>query len=753
MHIRAFCRLFSMSSLVILIFAAPEVLATSNGPERTAPLMADYGSLPLVFIENRGQAPAGVKYYQQGPWQSLAFTRQEIRLTLAGQKRPGKKSGVPQAVGHQALTARQAQVVRLEPVGMSRAVRLEAGQPREGRVNYLLGHDPARWRTNIPTYGTITYRNAYPGIDLMFYGNGQQLEYDIIVRPGADPNRVKFRYAGVQRLEVTPAGDLAIHLPSGSTLLQKKPQIYQEIAGQRVPREGKFRLHANVVDHLYSFQVGSYDHSRPLVIDPVLVYSTFLGGEQVDVVSRIKVDEAGCVYLAGNTSSDPFPTTSGAYQTAYGGGNLDVFIAKLNAAGNGLIYCTYLGGEEEDQAYGLAVDRDGNAYVTGFTYSTEFPLVDNIPTITSNGYQGFVAQLNATGDSLVYSTYLGGSLGAKVNGVALDGAGNAYVTGETQSDDFPLKNPIQSKYLSFGASGFVTKLSPKTFHEATGLTHPDLVYSTFLTGSESQGDLYIAVDQTGFAAVVGWTNSTDFPLLASLQEALAGGGDAFVARFDPDGGLTMSTLLGGSRYEYTRGVALDQTGAIYVIGQTSSNDFPLKNHFRSFAGYADTFVAKIRPPAPGSGLPASLEYSTCLGAYGYSDPEDVAVDKAGCVYMAGTTDSYSFPLCNPLPVERAGIFSAFVAKLNAAGNDLLFSTYLGGSGGDFGMAVAVDLMGNIYAAGETNSADFPVTNQKPLHGSVDAFITKIGGFQPPRSPFRVPVGAFLLLLDQPRYVQ
>jgi hypothetical protein len=705
MRVTAFDRLvsgrFSLLCLVILIFAAPPVLATPNAPERTAPRLADYGALPLSFMENRGQAPAGVKYYQQGPRQSLAFSRREITLTRAGQQ-PG------------ALTDRQAQVVRLEPVGLSRDVRLEAGQPREGRVNYLLGRDPAKWRTNIPTYGTVTYRNAYPGIDLTFYGNGRQLEYDIIVRPGADPNRVKFRYAGVERLEVTPAGDLAIILPGGGTLVQKKPQIYQEIAGQRVLREGKFRLHANGADHLYSFQVAAYDRRRALIIDPVLVYATFLGGEQRDVINRIKVDEAGCVYLAGITDSDPFPPTAGAYQTAYGGGEFDVFIAKLNAAGDGLIYCTYLGGEAEDRAYGLAVDRDGNAYVTGFTYSTDFPLVDNLPTITSNGYQGFVAQLNAAGDGLVYSTYLGGNWGAKVNGVALDGAGNAYVTGETQSTNFPLENPIQSKCLSFGSSGFVTKLSPKTFHEATGLTHPDLVYSTYLTGSNSQGDLYIAVEPSGFAVVVGWTDSKDFPLQASLQESLAGGGDIFVARFDPAGGLTMSTLLGGKKYEYTRGVAVDQTGAVYVTGQTGSTDFPLKNFFSSFAGYEDVFVAKIRPPAPGSGLPATLEYSTCMGAYGFNEPQDVAVDRAGCAYLTGNTTSKHFPLRQPLAIEPAGDYMAFVTKINPMGNGLLFSTYLGGGGTNHGMAVAVDQSGDVYVAGQTDSADFPVTNQQPL---------------------------------------
>ncbi len=364
-----------------------------------------FGRLPLYFIANRGQVDRKVQFYTQGPGQRLAFTSREAVLSLSQGK--GKVAKI-----------------HLTPVGMQPGITIQALNPQEARFNFLLGKDQSRWHTDVPTYGAVLYREAYPGIDLKFYGNGRELEYDLIVRPGADLSRVKFRYGGVAGLKVDNEGNLAIRLGDGGRLLQKKPVVYQEIDGQRVAREGRFRL-LKPGGREYGFVVAAYDKQRPLVIDPVLVYSTYLGGSSYDNISGVAVDQQGNVYVTGTTESADFP---GYPEGGYG---FYPFVAKLNAAGTALVYSTVFGTSSAEGTHGIAVDGAGNAYVAGSAVSSGLPLIPDPPICTYQGGQdGFIIKFNQAGNAMLYSTYLGGTDEDVPSSIAVDGAGQAYVTGQ-----------------------------------------------------------------------------------------------------------------------------------------------------------------------------------------------------------------------------------------------------------------------------------------------------------------------------------
>jgi len=475
------------------------------------------------------------------------------------------------------------------------------------------------------------------------------------------------------------------------------------------------------------FEVGAYDASLPLVIDPTLVYSTYLGGSGFDYGSGIAVDSAGNAYVTGQTYSTDFPTAN-PFQAARVGGP-DAFVAKLNAAGSALVYSTYLGGNGDDYGRGIAVDAAGNAYVTGETGSTNFPTANPLQASNAGGnYDAFVAKLNAAGSALVYSTYLGGSDYDYGYGIAVDAAGNAYVTGETFSTNFPTANPLQASNAG-GPNAFVAKLN------AAGSA---LVYCTYLGGSGGDSGQGIAVDAAGNAYVTGETGS-NFPTANPFQASNAGGPDAFVARLNATGSaLVYSTYLGGNGNDHGSAIAVDAAGNAYVTGETFSTNFPTANPLRaSNAGGGDVFVAKLN--AAGS----ALVYCTYLGGSSWDYGTGIAVDAAGNAYVTGLTGSTNFPTANPLQAANAGgNYDAFVAKLNAAGSALVYSTYLGGSDTDFGYGIAVDAAGNAYVTGETYSRNFPTANAFQNSNSYsDAFIAKLSSNLVPTLTSLSPSGA------------
>jgi hypothetical protein len=744
--------------------AAPVAIgspATSPAPR----VATDYGRLPLYFIENRGQADRRVQYYVKGGGGTTFFTKDEVVLALPGKNPssfplakgvrsdalkglpsaadPTAKAGppAPQDVHQQPKTAKQQpSVVRLKPVGLKKGVKLAGLHQTGHRVNYFRGKDPKKWRTDIPTYEAVVYENAYAGIDLKFYGQGRHLEYDIVVKPGADPNQVKFAYQGVQKLEVTPAGDLALVLPDGGRLLQKKPVAYQEIAGQRLPVEGKYRLSRRGAQVTCGFALAAYNKTRPLVIDPELVFSTYLGGSESDAALALAVDQESNVYIGGNTISDNFPLSPPPEQpiSGYVGltGKTDAFVTKINPSGTALIYSTYLGGDRDDVIGGIAVDGAGVAYVAGGTFSANFPTVNALQkNLQPWGQDGFVAKINAQGNALLYSTYLGTGYDDEARAIAVDTSGNAYVTGRTGSGGFPSTTPPPPPPLlpwRGSTDAFVTKISPDG---------SAILFTAYLGGGNTDIGEGIAFSN-GYVYIVGQTSSANFPLKNQFS-IYKGLGDGFVIKMPADGqafeNWVYSSYLGGSGFDAATAVAADAAGAAYITGKTNSTDFPNNGAaYPALKGFTDAFVTKI---APGG----SIAWSTYLGgteASGFEAGYGIAVENVrGSVYVTGINESADFPVRDPLYTWKK-LGDAFVTRFDFSGK-LLFSTYFGGSQQDEGRAIGIDKQGNVYVTGYTHSTfDIPLKNPLYTHkGIADVFVSKISV-----SPAEAKIGMIIDLL-------
>jgi hypothetical protein len=651
---------------------------------------------PLYFIENRGQVDPAVRYYARGEGWSLFCTAAGLTFALAP------------------WTGRPGAAVQLTPVEGHPGMTLTPAAPQPGRVHYLTGRDPGQWRTRLPTYGAVLYRNVFPGVDLKFYGSGRHLEYDLIVHPGADPARIRFRFAGVRSLEISREGDLSLLLPGGERLVQKKPLIYQETAAGRVLRAGKFRLNQDG----YGFELAAYDRGSPLIIDPVLQFSTYLGGSGDDRANALAVDGEGCVYVAGRTDSLDFPQ-----KNPLRGPHLpDAFVTKLAPDGGSLVFSTFLGGSGDDAATGIGVDGSGNVYVAGYTDSLDFPAKNAFQNANKGDVTAFVAKLAPDGASLDFSTYLGGSVEDRANALAVAtvaGETFAYVAGVTSSLDFPVKNAFQNLSQG-GADAFVTK-----FKAGGGVA-----YSTFLGGRLDDEATGIAVDAAGSAYITGFTGSLNFPVKNAFQTKNHGTVNAFVTKLKAGGGLAYSTYLGGSASDFARAIALDNPTAghpkVFVTGEATSSNFPLKNPLLSVRkGNPNVFITKLT----GSG--SGLVYSTYLGGTGSDQALGIGVDTSvsakGQAVVTGVTTSYDFPMKNALQANFLAPSDAFVSKLGAGGGSLVFSTFLGGNKADAAQAVAVDQAGDIFLTGVTSSINFPIQNpfQAGKHGGTDAFVTKI----------------------------
>src|SRR5438046_915685 len=553
----------SRQILTLLTLVAGFALPSAAAAE--ARVSQSYGKLPLDFEANQGQTHQDVRSLARGAGYSLYLTAGEAVLVLTKPNPDAKRDlrSTPERRGTQPRGTPV--VVRMSLVGAAPKPPVSGLDELPGKANYLIGKDPAKWRTNVPTYAKVHYRAVYPGIDLVYYGNQRQLEYDFVVAPGADPNRIVLGFQGAERLEINAEGELVLHA-AGEVIRQRVPVIYQEINGVRTKIEGRYVLKDA---HRVGFQVAAYDQNRPLVIDPTLVYATYLGSSGWDYGSGIAVDAAGSAYVTGSTSSADFPTAN-ALQAAKAGFQ-NAFVTKLNPTGSALVYSTYLGGSGGDGGTGIAVDTAGNAYVTGSTRSIDFPTVNPLQAAYGGDGDAFVSKLDAAGSALLYSTYLGGSGSDAGCGIAVDTCGNAYVTGETRSTDLPTTpGAIQTTYggscMTCVGDAFVTKL------DATGSA---LVYSTYLGGSSGDEGLGIAVDAAGSAYVTGGTGSADFPTTAGAFQTTYGGGDAFVTKLNATGtALVYSTYLGGSRGDGGFGIAVDAAGSAYVTGSTNSTDFP-----------------------------------------------------------------------------------------------------------------------------------------------------------------------------------
>lgn len=740
-----------LPSLALLICAIPAALGfagqlhAADQPSSQA-RVARYGALPLAFESNRGQADPAVRFVAHGEGYSLFLTDSEAILDLR------KSVACPHAkIGSQFKTqscAASHDFLRMELTGArnTKAARIDADAALPGKVNYFIGNDPAKWHTGLSTWAKVRYAGIYPGIDLIYHGNQRQLEYDFVLAPGADAARIRLRFAGAQKLSLDLDGNLIAKSTGGEVTLGK-PVVYQDVPGSRRAVNGEFAL---LSPDTVGFQLGKYDHGKPLVIDPVLIYGTYLGGSSNDGGNAIAVDGEGSAYLTGSTSSADFPTVH-AFQDKDPNSNAQVvFVTKLSPYGNNLIYSTYVGGTTSngDSGSGIAVDSTGAAYIVGSTFANDFPTRNPIQSsnkaysATNGGSNAFVAKLAPSGSELAFSTYLGGTASDSGSAIALDKDLNVYVTGSANSSDFPLLNPVQAQNNSAGngTNAFLTKIDP---------SGSALVYSTYLGGS---GNFYVlqdfgdaayptiagdfgsgvAVDSEGEAVVSGTTYSIDFPVSHAFQpqnnaqfgvgpdEAPGNDANLFVSKYKADGsGYIFSTYLGGSGFTWQCGtqnggvgdtggpVALGGSGNIYVTGAARSADFPTTSTLTisKFSGITEgntgggqvsdtnSFVTALK--SDGSGL----LFSTFLGG--------PAPDECSAEDWSNGTCGYATP-CEPQ-----------FGNVGVEGD------------GDSGNGIAVGANGIVYITGSTGSSSFPLkspfqsVNRAANAISRNAFLTAI----------------------------
>jgi hypothetical protein len=767
-----------------------------------------YGKLPLSFEVNKGQTDSRVKFLSRGSGYSLFLTGNEAVLALRKGSRQSKVESRTSVVApgirpdniwrtaHQGsadlfsksaafpgffrppatewrdesmpFTATNNEprttdaLLRLKLVGANPNPKIVGMDELPGKSNYFIGNDPKKWRTNVPNYAKVKYANVYPGVDLVYYGNQGQLEYDFVVRPGADPNSIQLainsgeqvgsRQKAVGRtaqpqdpepegqsaivnpkspiaapLHVNATGDLAVGTDGGEVIFHK-PAVYQPATynerrttngGGRNLVEGQYVLRG---DNRIAFQLADYDRRRPVIIDPVLAYSTYLGeASGFEQTVGIAVDASGNAYVTGGTGSTDFPTSPGAFQKTCGGGApsyscADAFVSKLNAGGTALLYSTYLGGSGDNAEFGvfnnrIAVDASGNAYVTGATDSPNFPTTAGaFQTRLAGSYDAFISKLNGTGSALLYSTYLGGNGEELGYGIAIDASGNAYVSGFTDSTNLPTTPGAFQTTLGGGWDAFVGKLN------ARGSA---LLYCTYLGGGGDEQGVGIAVDSSGDAYVTGNTQSSNFPTTpGALQSAWAPDAQGFVSKLNPTGSsLVYSTYLVG--YANGNGIAVDSVGNAYIAGDAGTGFPTTPGAFQvSYGGGPqDAFVSKLNPAG------SILVYSTYLGGSDWDFGFGIAIDASGNAYVTGLTYSSNFPTTpNALQAAFGGgpNGNAFVSKLNATGSAPLYSTYLGGSAGGQGLSIAVDASGSAYVTGFSSST-FPITPgafQTALEGGV-----------------------------------
>lgn len=696
-------RAFLAALLPAAVLAA--VLVSSRPEAGSAgPLLARPGLLPLSFVAGAGPE-AG--FVARAPGFSAAVgPGGGLVLIALGRGR------LPRTAG------------RLTFAGGSSAARPAGEELLPGQTHSFLGADPRGWRTHLATWARVRCRDVYPGIDAVYYGRDGRLEYDLVVEPGADPGRIGLRWAGAGPARVDAAGDLLLPLGNG-TLRQHRPVAYQLTStGLREPVAASYRM-AGPRPGLVRLALGRHDRHRPLVIDPVIAYSTYLGGRGFDQIHHAAVDRSGSLYVVGTTQSTNFPTRS-PFQRAFAGGESfgDVFVTKLSSRGV-LVYSTYLGGTGDDRDGGVAVDASGSAFVVGSTNSDDFPVTPGAfdRTRENDSGEGFVAKLDPSGSRLVYATYLGGPDHDALNAVALAADGSACVAGSSQGPDFPLVRPTQAAFGG-GLDAIVARLDP---------TGSMLTFSTYLGGERADGADALGLDAAGHLYVAGFTISEQFPATPGAFDTTYGGHDAedgFAARLDPETPrVVYCTYVGGANTDSLEGLAVGADGGVLLTGSTISSDFPITKFglFTSPSGGYDFFLTGLAPDG------GSLRYSTFFGGSESEDGGRAALDAAGNLYITGTTLSRNYPVTrDAVQKKRAGrAFDAVVSKLSPNGGQLFYSTYLGGTDDENADDIVVDATGAIYVVGVTQSRNFPgrKTAQKKKSGSDDGFVAKITGLR------------------------
>ena len=776
-----------MSPVLLDQQATAAVSPGPQSPTTSQRVTATMMGMPLQFEANHGQVDALVKFLSRGSGYTLFLTPTESVMVLQQRAAAPPANDVHDPLAMTEPAPIKQSVVRMKLEGANPSPAIDGMEQLPGIVNYFIGNDPAKWRTKIPTYAKVHYTEAYPGIDLAYYGNQGKLEYDFLVAPGADPSQIKLAFEGASEVKVAASGDLLLTTALGEVRLQK-PVVYQVgadghktlVAGNYVlqptlsvsspshgEEKGEGTLYASRrTNHDVGIQLAAYDHNKPVVIDPVLDYATYLGSTYHDFNPDIAVDAAGNAYIAGGTGALNFPVTAGAFDTTFNANpscpgitvtntvcldstlsvnlNSDVFVAKINPTGSTLLYATYLGGtgvEASGILNKITVDSAGQAYVAGQTRSADFPVTPGAFQTTfhmsspnclppSNcASDGFVTKLDATGSALVYSTYVGGNGGDGITGIEVDTAGNAYITGDFRSGDFPITpGAFSSGNSGTFAGGLLAKLNP-TGSGLVWSTRLVLGVNNFSVGRE------LALDSFGNVIVVGVGQGTVAPVVNAAQSVLGGDWDAFVWKFNPTGtALIFSTYLGGAGRDQAFDVAVDAVNDVYVTGQTNSTNFPTTpGAFRtSNSGSYDIFVTKLSSTG-------AMLYSTYLG--GSADDCvisfcDIGVDSSGQAYVSADTLSLDFPTVNAIDPTNNGSRDAVLSVIQANGSGLSFSTFLGGPAQESRVSLAVLNSGVAYLAGNINASagngGFPTTSgvfQQSNPGGEDVWVARIS-FKP-----------------------
>ncbi len=655
------------------------VLAGVSAAGQPAPTRSTLASTP-GFERNDGQLDAVVRY---------AATAARYRLFLTDDE---------------AVFSMEADTsVRMRLLG-ARSAKLDGKTLLPGRFNYLRG-PRERWHVNVPRFATVVARDVYPGIDRIFHADGTGLEYDFVVAPGADPGRIALAFTGgTPRLAAD--GSIAVDTRAG-TLLQRPPIAYQDDGGRR-------RIDARYVveNDVVRVRIGAYDHARPLVIDPTIAYSTYLGGRDPDDAMAVAVDAAGSAYVVGQTCSPDFPSSHLGRAPL---DSCDAFVTKLAPAGDALVYSTRIGGSADDSAEGVAVDTHGRAYVAGLTFSNDFPTHAPLQGVNQGNGDAFVLELDATGSSLLYATFLGGNGYDNARAIAVDANDKAYVVGTTESPNFPAVLAAIPTLPTAGAlqHGFVAKL-------ASG--GGSLLFSTYLGGNGEDDAAAVAVEKNGGRAwVTGWTSSSNFPTVGAFQAVLAGREDAYVTAFTTAGTISFSSYLGGSGDDAGAGIALDAKGKAVITGRTTSANFPVRSPLQaSLQGPSDAFVTRLST--------AGLDVSTYLGGTQDDAGMGVALDGAGKIHVAGFTTSFDFPTVNGI-FPYGGFEDAFVTALDPSGTTLVRSTFIGGGAADITEGLATSRAGDDFVVGLTFSTNFPTVNAyqaaSASPNTSEAFVVKV----------------------------
>lgn len=726
------------NNLFRLLVFLPAVCSLLPAQQPTSVTQPGIGSVPVVFEPNLGQASPDAAFVAHAGY-SLSLQSDRLVLIL-----PNERS---------AETGRQNpdRLVTLQFINSSRTARAEGVDRLPGVSNYYVGADATNWRTGIPQYRAVTFKSVYPGVDLLYHGDDGQLEYDLVLAPRADPSAIRLKITGADSVALDRSGNLELRTGQTTVKLQE-PSIYQMRAdGARQYVSGEFAIEANTV----SFRIGQYEKDRPLVIDPVLNYSTLIGANNGTTVAAVAADGSGDMYITGTTNATNYPVVN-AFQSR-NAGQTNIFVTKLNPAGNVILYSTYLGGNGWDSATGIAVDSSGSAYVTGTATSTDFPttagaFMTSCPDTIGICQTGFVSKFLATG-SLAFSTYMGGTAGS--GAIAVDGAGEAYIAGTISVSDLP--TTAGAFEPTFPGPGCYCNYA---YVEKLNSTGSALMYSTYfglpatLPGLVNTYGAGIAVDSSGSAYLVG--NTTGIPVKNPIQASYLGGGsgvaNAYITKFSPDGSsLEYSTYLGGASLyffgyagDYATSVAIDGSGNAHVAGTSSSCDFPLTFQAISTTCVNDEYEQKIFALALNA-TGSQLLFSTFLAN---GNTPAIAVDNKGNSYVAGNTTSAQFPLLYPIEsTSQQSNSTAFVSELNLSGK-LLFSTYYGATYGAASTGIAVDGNGGIYIAGE-GQGDFPLLNPIPSQvvqkTNYTIFASKISGKQQPQISLSPRVSPILAL--------